>query len=122
MPRILIVDDSPFMTRLLDYMLRGAGYETVIATSGPAALECIANDIPDLVFLDIMMPEMDGIEVLRRIRTEALTGDLPVVVLTAKAQDKSRQEAMCAGASEYLTKPYTSEQVLGAASRLCGEP
>ena len=121
MPRILVVDDSPFMTRLLDYMLRGASYETTVATNGPAALECIAKDCPDMVFLDVMMPDMDGLDVLKRIREDSLTCELPVVVLTAKAQDRSRQEAMRAGATEYLTKPYTSEQVLGVAWRLCGK-
>ena len=122
MPRILVVDDSPFMTRLLDYMLRGAGYETCIATTGPSALEQIASQCPDMVFLDIMMPDMDGFEVLKRIRENALTAELPVVMLTAKAQDKSKQRALSTGATEYLTKPYTSEQVLDVASRLCGMP
>ena len=119
MPKILIVDDSPLMIRLLQYMLQSAGYETETVSSGQAALALIAARRPDMVFLDVMMPDMDGLETLRRIRADARTQDLPVVVLTAKAQEADQEAALAAGANGYLRKPYTSAQVLGAVKRHC---
>lgn len=115
MSQILIVDDSPVMQRLLGYMLTNAGYEVEEASNGPEALEVLGETPPDLIFLDIMMPEMDGFEVLRQIRERYEMKSLPVIILTAKAQDVDRETAMRAGANEYLTKPYTSEEVLQVA-------
>jgi CheY-like chemotaxis protein len=103
------------MQRLLGYMLTNAGYEVEEASNGPEALEVLGETPPDLIFLDIMMPEMDGFEVLRQIRERYEMKSLPVIILTAKAQDVDRETAMRAGANEYLTKPYTSEEVLQVA-------
>jgi CheY-like chemotaxis protein len=119
MPDILIVDDSPIMARLLEYMLASAGYKTQVARAGPDALTSIARHAPSLVFLDVMMPEMDGLEVLRRIRQDPATAALPVVMLTAKAQEADREQALQAGADGYLTKPYSQEQVLLVVTRYC---
>ena len=119
MPKILIVDDSSLMIRLLQYMLQSAGYDTEAVSSGQAALESIAARRPAMVFLDIMMPDMDGLETLRQIRADARTQDLPVVVLTAKAQEADQEAALHAGANDYLRKPYTSAQVLSAVKKHC---
>jgi len=117
MSRILIVDDSPILVRLLEYMLQSAGYETETVPDGQAALDSIARRMPAMVFLDVMMPDMDGLEVLQRIRANPHSVDLPVVMLTAKAQKADRETALREGADAYLTKPYTSEQVLDAVRR-----
>jgi CheY-like chemotaxis protein len=112
MARILVVDDSPFMVRLVTYMLETAGYETASAENGRAALDLIARDPPDLVFLDMMMPEMDGLETLQAMRANPVTEGLPVLMLTAKAQAEDYRLAKEAGANGYLTKPFNQAEVL----------
>jgi CheY-like chemotaxis protein len=122
MSRILVVDDSPFMVRLVTYMLESAGYETVNAENGRMALDLIAKQPPDLVFLDTMMPEMDGLETLRAIRANPQTRDVPVLMLTAKANDDDYRLAKDAGADGYLTKPFNKADVLGSVARYLGSP
>jgi CheY-like chemotaxis protein len=111
---ILVVDDSPFMIRLVTYILESAGYETATADNGKIALETIAEESPDLVFLDTMMPEMDGLETLAAIRANPDTKDLPVLMLTAKTQADDYRVALDAGANGYLTKPFHQADVLNA--------
>jgi CheY-like chemotaxis protein len=106
MARVLVVDDSPFMVRLVTYILEEAGYETVSAENGKAALDLMSGDLPDLVFLDTMMPQMDGLETLRAIRADPQTRDVPVLMLTAKTQAEDYRVAEEAGANGYLTKPF----------------
>ena len=122
MAKVLIVDDSPFMVRLVGYMLETAGYETASAENGKVALELIAQDPPDLVFLDMMMPEMNGLETLRAIRADAKTKDLPVLMLSAKAQTQDCEAAKEIGADGYLIKPFKSAQVLDSAAQYLGPP
>ena len=114
MGRILVVDDSPFMIRLVTYILESAGYETVTAENGKIALDMIAEESPDLVFLDTMMPEMDGLETLAAIRSNPRTKDLPVLMLTAKTQADDHRVALDAGANGYLTKPFQQADVLNS--------
>jgi two-component system, OmpR family, phosphate regulon response regulator PhoB len=118
-PKILIVDDSRIMTRLLDYMLRAEGYETTVAGGGEEAIKMLAAEPHDLVLLDLMMPIVDGIETLRRIRSTPDTAALPVIMLTAKAQESSRLRAMSEGANDYLTKPFVSSTVLNVVASHC---
>jgi len=119
---ILIVDDSAVMVRLLEYTLRSVGYATQAALSGDAALERIREQRPALVFLDIMMPDVDGLQVLRRIRRDPALAELPVVVISARAQEADRDAALAAGATDYMTKPYSRDQVLAFAARYGGKP
>jgi CheY-like chemotaxis protein len=120
MGRILVVDDSPFMVRLVTYMLESAGHETTSAENGRVALDLMAEEVPDLVFLDTMMPEMDGLQTLRTIRANPRTKDVPVLMLTAKAQDDDFQAAREAGADGYLTKPFNRGDVLDSVARCLG--
>jgi CheY-like chemotaxis protein len=122
MGRVLVVDDSPFMIRLVTYILESAGYETASAENGRMALDMIAKQPPDLVFLDTMMPEMDGLETLRAIRANPQTRDIPVLMLTAKAQADDYKLAKDAGANGYLTKPFNQADVLGSVARYLGTP
>lgn len=122
MSKILVVDDSPFMIRLVTYILETAGYETVSAENGKVALEMIAEERPGLVFLDTMMPEMDGLETLRAIRADPRAKDLPVLMLTAKVQAEDHEIAKAAGADGYLTKPFNQAEVLDSAARYLGPP
>ena len=105
-PKILIVDDVPLNVALLEQLLDELGYQTVSATNGQAALEQIAVEKPDLVLLDIMMPVMDGFEVLEHLKGDARTRDLPVIVISALDELSSVVRAIENGAEDYLPKPF----------------
>ena len=111
--RILVVDDADDLVELLEYNLVRAGFAVVTASNGREALERIAQDPPDLVVLDLMMPGMSGNEVLRRLRNEEKTAELPVIILTAKGEETDQIVGLTLGADDYVTKPY-SIQVLMA--------
>jgi CheY-like chemotaxis protein len=120
MGRILVVDDSPFMVRLVTYMLESAGHVTLSAENGKAALDLMAKEVPDLIFLDTMMPEMDGLETLRAIRANPSTANVPVLMLTARTQEDDYLAAREAGANGYLTKPFNLAEVLDGVARCLG--
>ena len=103
--RILVVDDDIQTLRLIGYILRGQGYEVSEALSGTEALRSVAANRPDLLVLDVMMADMDGYEVCRRLRADPKTAQLPIILLTAKSQAADRAEGMLAGADDYITKP-----------------
>jgi DNA-binding response OmpR family regulator len=105
--RILIVDDEPHILRSLGFVLRKAGYEVSEARSGQEALEQLGKAPADLVFLDIMMPGVDGYEVCRKIKSSGGLSATYVILLTAKGQDEDRQRGLASGADEYMTKPFS---------------
>src|SRR5512141_1821503 len=105
-PRILIVDDEPFNIVYLEQELEDADYETARAGSGQEALDIVASQPPDLILLDIMMPGMDGFEVLSRLKAEAATRDIPVVVISASKDLQSVVRGIQLGAEDYLPKPF----------------
>lgn len=111
--RILVVDDAEDLVELLQYNLGRAGFAVRTAANGRAALDEIAREIPDLVVLDLMMPGISGSEVLRRLRNEQATAQLPVIILTAKGEESDQIVGLTLGADDYVTKPY-SIQVLMA--------
>lgn len=113
MPTALIVDDEPEANKLLSMLVRLRGYETVSAFSGEEALS-LARDRPDVVFLDLMLPDRHGLEVCRTLRADPGTCLLPVVVVTARLAEHSRSESYQAGASDYVPKPYTPDQIFNA--------
>jgi CheY-like chemotaxis protein len=108
---ILVVDDDPSVRRLLSVQLGLAGYEVHIAENGPAALLAIGRDAPDLVVLDVMMPDLDGWQVLRALRAEPRYQFLPVLMLTAKVQPTDVQLSYDLGASAVIGKPYDGERL-----------
>jgi len=105
--RILIVDDETDLAELLGYNLTKAGFHTRIAPDGQAGLRAIAEFEPDLVVLDVMMPGLDGHQVLARIRTNPRTTNLPVILLTAKNQEADEFEGLSKGADDFLSKPFS---------------
>ena len=110
--RILVVDDTPANIKILADLLR-KDYLLSVATSGADALEIAGSeDQPDLVLLDIMMPEMDGYQTARAIRSMPRFEHLPIISLTAKAMKGDREKAIAAGASDYITKPVDMDQLL----------
>ena len=118
MPRILVVDDEPNIVRLVQINLERAGYQVETANNGAAALEKIRENRPDLLVSDVMMPEMDGFELLANIRRDPSLMDLPVIMLTAKAQDRDVMEGYKTGADMYLTKPFNPAELTAFAKRI----
>ena len=115
MPKhVLAVDDEANVTRLVQLILQRAGYRVTTASDGAEALDKIREDRPDLLLSDITMPHLDGIELLRRLKADASTADIPVVVLSAKAQDADVFEAQRSGADAYLPKPFSPAQLMEA--------
>ena len=110
--RILVVDDDPDILQFVRMNLELDGFETETAESGRRALD-IAKDLPpDLVLLDVMMPEMDGLTVLRKLRNNTSTANVPVIILTAKALAEDRVKGLDLGADDYITKPFDLEELL----------
>jgi class 3 adenylate cyclase/CheY-like chemotaxis protein len=110
--KILVVDDTPTNVKLLTDLLTVKGYRVVTAASGPEALDRIAEERPDLVLLDVVMPGMSGYEVCQRIRADARTGILPVVMVTALDPSGERIKGLEAGADDFLTKPINQAELL----------
>ena len=109
--KILIVDDEPESVKLIGLMLQRQGYEIATAQTGAQALERVLSESPDLVILDIMMPDMDGYEVCRRLRANPDTTDLPIIMFTAKTQVDEKVAGFQAGADDYLTKPIHPDEL-----------
>lgn len=112
MKKILAVDDEPSIRRLVEVNLQRAGYAITTAPDGQAALDQIARERPDMVLLDVMMPRMDGFELLRRLKADPATAGIPVLMLTAKAQDADVFRGLQSGADFYLTKPFNPKELL----------
>ncbi|MGK5095215.1 hybrid sensor histidine kinase/response regulator [Deltaproteobacteria bacterium TL4] len=110
--RILIVDDNSSNLRLLGTALRSAGYQVMPATSGPQALTMLESMLPDLILLDIMMPEMDGFELCERLKNSAETQALPIIFLTAKTEINDIIKGFEFGAVDYIVKPFNLQEVL----------
>ncbi len=116
--KILAVDDERHIVRLVQVNLERAGYEVVTAFDGKDALEKVASEQPDLVVLDVMMPYMDGFEVLRELRKSPNTRELPVIMLTAKAQDADVFRGWQSGVDCYLTKPFNPMELISFVKRI----
>lgn len=116
--KILAVDDERHIVRLVQVNLVRAGYEVVTAFDGKEALEKVTSEQPDLVVLDVMMPYMDGFEVLQNLRKNAATRDLPVIMLTAKAQDADVFRGWQSGVDCYLTKPFNPMELISFVKRI----
>lgn len=110
--KILIVEDEESLLKLESILLTSRGYEVVGAADGAAALEQVVAERPDLVILDIMLPEIDGFEVCRRIKQNPETAHIPVMMLTAKKSDQDCARGMAAGAAAYVTKPFKSARIV----------
>jgi two-component system alkaline phosphatase synthesis response regulator PhoP/two-component system response regulator VicR len=118
MPRILAVDDEPNIVRLIQVNLERQGYQVETANNGRQALEKVRANRPDLLVSDVMMPEMDGFELLKNVRADASLSDLPIIMLTAKGADKDIMEGYTRGADMYLTKPFNPQELLQFVKRL----
>jgi twitching motility two-component system response regulator PilG len=115
---VMVVDDSPTVRKILSMTLERAGYGVVAAADGEAALESLLTTVPDLILLDISMPKLDGYEVCKRVKADARTAHVPVVMLSGKDAFFDKVKGRMAGATEYLTKPFATPVVLAAVERM----
>ena len=116
--RILIVEDEESLLKLESILLSSKGYNVIGFADGPAAIEEISRNLPDLVILDIMLPGMDGFEVCRRIRNDPASSKVPVIMLTARKNSQDMERGFQAGANAYITKPFKSAQLVGTIERI----
>jgi CheY-like chemotaxis protein len=118
---IMVVDDNPDIITIVKTILEGKGYQVLSASSGQELLNLLMDRKPDLIILDIMMPEMDGLEVLGRLKAVTETASIPVILLTAKVQYEDVLGGYKLGADYYITKPFTSTQLVNGINLLLGE-
>jgi DNA-binding response OmpR family regulator len=118
---ILIVDDEAYIVTSLEYVMQSAGFEVAVAYDGEEALEKVAEIVPDLVILDLMMPKLDGFEVCEKIRQNPLWKGVRIIILTAKGRDIERKKGMSLGADDYMTKPFSTRDILDRVKELLAE-
>lgn len=116
--RVLVIDDEPDVLLLCRVNLEVAGHEVIEAPDGERGLELAVNQRPDLIVLDVMLPKRDGIDLLEELHDREDTRDVPVVLLTAKAQYEDQIRGWSAGADEYVTKPFAPEKLARTVERV----
>ena len=111
-PTILVVDDEPEAVELLDFNLKKAGFDVQSATDGAQALRRARSSLPSLILLDLMLPEIDGLEVCKMLRRDPATARIPIIMLTAKAAEVDRIVGLEIGADDYLAKPFSPRELV----------
>ncbi len=115
---VLLAEDEPNIVESIRFLLQRAGFEVMVATDGRQALEMALAQRPNVLVLDLMLPEMDGYEVLRKLRADPAGETLPVLILTAKGQRVDRETALENGADQFMTKPFANAEIVAAVSEL----
>jgi len=115
---ILVVDDEPNIVLSLEFLLKQAGFRVRTVSNGEAALAAIAQEPPDLVLLDVMIPGRDGYAVCQEIRSNPARRDMRIIMLTAKGGDIQREKGLSLGADEYLTKPFSTRELVELVRRM----
>jgi len=120
--KILIVDDEPNIVAAVEFLLQRSGHETRIARDGEEALRLVESENPDLVLLDVMMPARSGYEVCKRIRERADWRHIKIIMLSAKGRDAEVNKGLSIGADLYVTKPFSTRDLLNKISTLLAQP
>ena len=115
---VLVVDDEVNIVTSLEYVMKAAGFDVATAYDGEEALTKIAEIVPDLVILDVMMPKLDGFEVCEKVRENPLWESVIIVMLTAKGRDSEREKGLSLGANDYLTKPFSTHDIVNRVKEL----
>jgi DNA-binding response OmpR family regulator len=118
MPHILVVEDDPDIADLLRHYLERAAYDVHVVGHGSDALPRVRSQRPDLVILDRMLPGMDGLEICRHLRADESTSDLPIIMVTARAEETDRIVGLELGADDYITKPFSAKEVVARVNAL----
>ncbi len=116
--KILVIEDDPATQRLVDYSLMQEGYQIITASNGLEGIRKAIGELPDLVILDVMLPGMDGFEICYRLRSEAATANLPILMFSAKAQEIDKDTGLKVGADDYLTKPSAPADIIKRVEKL----
>lgn len=117
--KVLITEDEPNIIESLTFILKRAGYEVAAVTDGEAALQHLRADRPDVMILDLMVPKLNGFEVLKRVKADPELAALPVLVLSAKGQAHDRRLVEEMGAEAFVTKPFSNRDLIAQIGRLC---
>jgi DNA-binding response OmpR family regulator len=118
--RVLVVDDEPNIVMSLRFLMEREGFEVEVAPTGEAALEALGQAPADLVLLDVMMPKLDGFEVCQRIRGNPVWAGTKIVMLTAKGREVERDKGLALGADEYVTKPFSTRELVARVKQILG--
>lgn len=116
--RVLVVDDEPNIVMSLEFLMRRAGFEVAVARNGREALDALEGSPPDLLLLDVMMPEFDGYEVCERIRARSEWRGTKIVMLTARGREVERERGLSLGADAYVTKPFSTRDLVEQVKRM----
>jgi two-component system alkaline phosphatase synthesis response regulator PhoP len=119
--KILVVDDEVYIVHILDFSLGVEGYDVVTAFDGEQALAKVAQDRPDLIVLDIMMPKLDGYETCKRLKGDAATRNIPVILLSAKGRNVDQKVGFEVGADDYITKPFSPRKLVDRINSILGQ-
>ncbi len=119
--KVLIVDDEPNIVLSLEFLMEEAGYEVRSVADGQQALDAVREEVPDLILLDIMLPKLDGYEICREIRANPQAKDVRVIMLTAKGREVDQEKGLAFGADEYITKPFSTREVVEKVRHILGE-
>jgi len=110
--KILVVDDDPDILSLLQYNLEKEGFRVIVAPDSQSALQLVASELPQLIILDLMLPQVDGLEVCRQIKREQSSSGIPIIMLTAKGEEIDRVVGFELGADDYITKPFSPRELV----------
>ncbi len=116
--KILIVEDVPGLIHILELEVQRLGYETILASNGEEAVQMAIAQLPNLIMMDIMMPEMDGLEAARRIRENPHTRAIPIIAVTALSSRRDKKKCLESDCDDYLSKPFTASQLSSSITRL----
>lgn len=110
--KILVVDDEPNILKLVSFILKGRGYGVIEASLGQEGITKAKAEKPDFIILDVMMPKMDGFETAKKLKADPATRDIPILMLSSKAQFEDKMKGIDSGAMDYLTKPFEKDELL----------
>ena len=118
--KILVVDDEVYILHILEFSLGAEGFQVITANNGELAVEKAIVEQPDLIVLDVMMPVLDGYETCRRLKRQAETKEIPVILLTAKGRDADKRLGYEVGAIDYIIKPFSPSRLIGRIEEIVG--
>ncbi len=121
MKKVLVVDDSDVLRKIVSFNLQKEGYQVFEATNGIEALQVAEKIKPDVIILDVMMPQMDGFEALKRLRSDSSFDSTPIIILTAKGGEEDPRTAISLGANGFLTKPFSPLKLIEEVRRVIGK-
>ncbi|HLT27858.1 MAG TPA: response regulator [Zeimonas sp.] len=119
--RVLIAEDEPHIVESLSFVLQRSGYEVASVFDGEAAMSQLRSDPPDMMILDVMLPKLNGFEVLKQVKSDPSLRSIPVIILTAKGQTQDRRMAEEIGVDGFMTKPFSNREIVDEVRRLAPE-